>query len=101
MHPIIKFPFKLIFYYPGRMMLWFRFMFPGKGQISRSVRQYREGGVVLPFIFSCSFWFGAGLLALLLVPGIIKSIEESKGEQGAADRPSPAALLRDAQDGSE
>lgn len=59
---IILFPYKLIFYYPARIILWSNYFFPKKGKkggfisVAESRRQYKEGGYLIAFIISCIFW---------------------------------------------
>ena len=71
---IIFFPLKLVFYYPGRIILWHRYFFPSKGKhgafisVAEGRRQFKEGGVLIAFIVSCSFW-GATIVILCLMGG--------------------------------
>lgn len=60
----MKFLLKLIFYYPGRIILWFQYMFPKKGNYFKSHRQYRHGGAIIAFFTSCVFW---GVITLLTI----------------------------------
>jgi hypothetical protein len=59
---IILFPLKVVFYYPGRFILWFRYFFPTKNKkggfpsVAESRRQYKEGGWFVAFLVSCGFW---------------------------------------------
>ena len=71
---IILFPLKLVFFYPGRIILWYRYFFPSKAKkggftnIAESRRQFKEGGVLIAFIVSCGFW-GTALIFLLMMAG--------------------------------
>ena len=66
---ILTVPYKIIFYYPGRILLWYRYFFPQKQKrgnaflsVAESRRQYKEGGYLVAFIASCGFWGGAFLV---------------------------------------
>ncbi len=59
---LLLFPYKLVFYYPARIILWVNYFFPKKGKkggfisVAESRRQYKEGGYLVHFIVSCIFW---------------------------------------------
>lgn len=73
---ILLFPYKLIFYYPARIILWFSYFFPQKNKkkggfisVAESRRQYKEGGYLVHFIVSCIFWGPVALVLLQIVVG--------------------------------
>lgn len=72
---ILLFPYKLIFYYPGRMILWLNYFFPKKGKkggfigVAESRRQYKEGGYFVAFIVSCIFWGPVAWVLLRITMG--------------------------------
>ena len=69
---IFSFPLKLIFYYPGRLILWYRYFYPTKDKqggfigVAKGRRQYKEGGKVVTAIASCGFWWSVILILSLL-----------------------------------
>lgn len=75
-------PFKLVFYYPGRILLWFRYIFPEKGKITESRRQYKEGGVIMAFWASCAFWATLIFFAFILVVAVTNEDENHSNLPG-------------------
>jgi len=71
---ILSFPLKLVFIYPAKIILWYRYFFPSKSKkggfvgIAESRRQYKEGGTLIYVIISCGFW-GTTVMFLLLMAG--------------------------------
>ncbi len=73
---ILLFPLKLIFIYPGKIILWYRYFFPEKNKkkggfisVAESRRQYKEGGNFIAFIISCGFWISTAVLFLSSIGG--------------------------------
>jgi hypothetical protein len=66
---LLLFPLKLIFYYPGRLVLWWRYLNPSKGKITESRRHFKEGGIVIAFLTSCGLWAFLIFVTILFLSG--------------------------------
>jgi len=58
----IKFLLKLIFFYPGYIILWFKYFIPQKGKkggfisVAESRRQFKEGTFIFSVFWSLVLW---------------------------------------------
>ena len=66
--------FKMLFIYPGTAVLWFRYMFPAKGNLWISARHFRgPGNIIFKIFFSIIFWIGLMLFLIVIASEITKN----------------------------